>query len=98
VDVTHSSVDRMGVYAKLGVPEVWRLAEAGTLTFQMLQANGRHAEQAHSLSFPLFTPADLAAHLALWGQMDHNALAGQFRVLVRQRIGQAGTPAQPPSP
>ena len=27
VDVTHSSVPRMPIYAALGVPEVWRLAE-----------------------------------------------------------------------
>src|SRR5262249_33669892 len=32
VDVTHSSLNRLSIYAAFGVPEVWRL-EGGALTF-----------------------------------------------------------------
>src|SRR4051812_18816466 len=43
VDVTRRSLNRMSIYARLRVPEVWRLSAQG-LTFQVLQANGRYGE------------------------------------------------------
>src|SRR5437660_9856887 len=58
VDVTHSSLDRMGIYAALGVPEVWRL-DGDTLTFHVLGLDGSYIESHASRSFPLVTPADL---------------------------------------
>jgi Uma2 family endonuclease len=97
VDVTHRSLDRMPIYARLGVPEVWRLDARG-LTFQALQPNGRYAEQTHSPTFPLFTPADLTAYVALRAQHDENEVVRQFRVFVRQRLASAPGPAAPPPP
>lgn len=96
VDVTHRSLDRMSIYARLGVPEVWRLDAKG-LTFQALQPNGRYAEQTHSLTFPLFTPVDLMTYLALRTQRDENDVVRQFRVFVRQRLPAATDPAATPA-
>jgi Uma2 family endonuclease len=96
VDVTHRSLDRMSIYARLGVPEVWRLDARG-LTFQALQPNGRYAEQTHSPTFPRFTPADLMAFMALRSRHDENEVVRQFRVFVRQRLGTAAGPAAPPA-
>jgi Uma2 family endonuclease len=42
VDVTHSSVGRMPIYASIGVPEVWRYA-AEKLTFYRLSPDGEYA-------------------------------------------------------
>jgi len=97
VDVTHRSIDRMKIYAKLGVPEVWRLSGSG-LAFQVLQPNGRYAEQPHSLAFPPFTPADMTAHLALRAQHDENEVVRRFREFVRQRLaaGPAGDAGKGP--
>src|SRR5262249_39088385 len=39
IDIASSSLDRMGIYAILGVPEVWRLDAQG-LHFRKLQADG----------------------------------------------------------
>jgi len=101
VDVTRRSLNRMSIYARLGVPEVWRLNAQG-LTFQVLQPNGRYAEQPHSLTFPLFTPADLMAYLALRNQHDENEVVRRFRTFVRQRLPAATdpgtTPTAPPPP
>jgi Uma2 family endonuclease len=100
VDVTRSSLDRMGIYAALGVPEVWRLDD-GTLTFNVLQQDGRYAAGPHSLAFPLITPADLAGFLALHDQMGENAAVQRFRDWVRQRVRGAPPttpPAQPGTP
>src|SRR5262245_10339760 len=94
VEVTRSSLNRLGIYRRLGVPEVWRLHEQG-LTFHVLQANGRYAVAACSQSFPMLTPADLLAFLALRQQTEQNALVQQFRAWVRQhRPG--STPPQTP--
>ena len=86
VDVTRSSLDRMGIYAALGVPEVWRL-DAPTLTIQVLGADGRYAESPASLAFPSLTAADLLRFLALLGQIDENAICARFRAWVRQSQG-----------
>jgi Uma2 family endonuclease len=85
IDVTHRPIDRMAIYARLGVPEVWRLDAKG-LTFHVMQPDGRYAEQAHSLSFPQFAPADLTTHLALRSQHDENEVVRRFRAFVRQRL------------
>jgi hypothetical protein len=95
VDVTNSSLDRMGIYATLGVPEVWRL-EGPSLSFHVLGADGRYAVSPHSKAFPWLAPTDLAGFLSLQGQMDENAIVARFRAWVRQRI-RAGSPA-PPGP
>jgi Uma2 family endonuclease len=97
IDITHHAINRMAIYARLGVPEVWELDAQG-LTFHVLQPNGRYAEQTHSLSFPLFTPADLASHLALRAQHDENEVVRRFRTFVRGRLAAAAgsSPAPPP--
>jgi Uma2 family endonuclease len=101
VDVTRRSLNRMAIYARLRVPEVWRLNAKG-LTFQVLQPNGQYAEQTHSLAFPQFGPADLTTHLALRSQHDENDVVRQFRAFVRQRLATGSVapapPTAPPSP
>ena len=92
VDVTSSSLNRLGIYAALGVPEVWRWDDP-VLTFNVLGPNGRYAEAAHSLLFPFLTSADLLPFLALRGpQLDENAIVRQFRTWVRSRLPSPGTP------
>jgi Uma2 family endonuclease len=86
VDVTRSSMDRMGVYGALSIPEVWRLDDPLTLSFQVLQPDGIYGAASHSLAFPMVTPADLIGFLGLRGQMDENAVVRQFRAWLRQRL------------
>ncbi len=83
VDVTRSSLDRMSLYAALGVPEVWRLVEPA-LTFHVLGPEGKYAEAGQSLSFPQVTPADLTRLLAQRASSDDNTLIAQLRTRVRQ--------------
>jgi Uma2 family endonuclease len=90
VDVTHSSLDRMGIYATLRVPEIWHLTVHG-LTFNVLKGQD-YAVNPASLAFPLVTPKDLLAHLALLRQMDENAIIRQFRSWVRDQLANAATP------
>jgi Uma2 family endonuclease len=90
VDVSQSSLDRLGIYARLGVPEVWRL-EGDTLTFYVLGEDGRYATVAASRSFPLLAPADLLPFVQQARQAgNQNAILAQFREWVRRR--QAASP------
>jgi Uma2 family endonuclease len=84
IDVTHGSLDRMSIYAALGVPEVWRLAEDG-LAFHLLQPSGSYVAGPSS-TFPGLAAADLGPFLALRAKTDENDMVRQFRAWVRQRI------------
>jgi Uma2 family endonuclease len=84
VDVTHSSMDRMGIYAALGVPEVWRL-DGGALTFQVLDA-GTYRQVDASPTFASVTPGDLLPFLNQAREaFDQNAVARKFREWARLR-------------
>jgi Uma2 family endonuclease len=95
IDVTHSSLDRLAIYAKLGFPEVWRL-EGQTLVCHLLGSDGRYTAHPTGRAFPGLTVHDLAGFLSLRGQMDENAIVRQFRAWVRQQFSTA--PPSPPSP
>jgi Uma2 family endonuclease len=95
VDVTSSSLDRMSIYAALGVPEVWSV-DNGMLTFQALGVNRKYTVVSHSLSFPQVTPADLMSFVAMCANQDENSVIRQFRAWVRQQIAGGGTtPSKP---
>jgi Uma2 family endonuclease len=94
IDVTHSSLNRMSIYAALGVPEVWRLA-AGTLTFNVLDSRS-YAVRTHSLAFPRLASAELLPFLEQQGQTDDTSIVRQFREWARQNL--LAAPPAPPLP
>jgi Uma2 family endonuclease len=89
IDVTSSSLDRMAIYAVLGVPEVWRYSDQ-SLTFNVLAADGTYSAVAASLAFPLVAPGDFARFLLLATQQDDNAVVREFRAWVRQNLSGSG--------
>jgi Uma2 family endonuclease len=91
IDITHSSLDRMGIYAALRVPEVWRL-EGGQVVCHLLGAGG-YTVSASSRVFPGLAPADLGAFLAQRTQIDENTLLRQFRAWIRQQQASGGLPS-----
>src|SRR5439155_19310792 len=54
VVITHSSLDRLGVYAQLGIPEVWRF-DGTALTIDLLSEEGSYAPSATSACLPDLT-------------------------------------------
>jgi Uma2 family endonuclease len=54
IDITSSSLDRMSIYAKLGVGELWRY-DGTTLIFYHLQVD-QYVEVARSITFPILSP------------------------------------------
>jgi Uma2 family endonuclease len=90
VDIAHGSLDRMAIYAALGIPEVWRF-DGTKLSFHQLGADGHYALISYSLSFSQVTPADVASFLPLRQQMDENAVIAKFRIWVRQHHATGGS-------
>lgn len=88
VDVTSSSLDRLGIYAALQVPEVWRL-DGDSLVFHVLSQDGKFAAAEKSKSFPGLKADELLPFLRMQAHSDHNGIVRQFRLWVRQRIAQS---------
>jgi Uma2 family endonuclease len=94
VDATRSSLNRMDIYAKLRVPEVWRL-DGTALLFYGLGSDGKFTPMTHSRAFPMVAPADLNRFLALSATQDANSIIRQFREWLRQQIAGKSTPPCP---
>lgn len=87
VDVTASSLDRLGIFAALRVPEVWRL-EGNLLTFLLLNARGEYEASSRSRAFPLVSPDDLMRFVQLARESpDENEVEARFREWIRQATG-----------
>jgi len=84
VDVSHSSLDRLSIYAALKVPEVWRL-DGDVMTFYILGEDGEYRIAERSRAFPFVSPADLMPFLLqARAAGDQNPILRQFREWVRQ--------------
>lgn len=85
VDITSSSLDRMGIYAALGVPEVWRF-DGETLSVSLLQEGRVYAESARSAAFPDVPIGDVPTLLL---DPDGNSMrrwTGKVRVWIRDEV------------
>jgi Uma2 family endonuclease len=78
VDFTSKSVDRMGIYARLGIPEVWRCFEAEMVKFYRLGKDGHFREVEQSLSLPPVVPEDIDQILKKRGEQSDTALVKSF--------------------
>jgi Uma2 family endonuclease len=85
IDVTSSSLNRMAIYADLGVTEVWRFADQ-SLAFHVLSGDRRYALAPRSAAFPLVMPEDMLRFLALRTTLDENAVVRELRAWVREQI------------
>ena len=84
IDITHSAIDKMAVYAERKVPEVWRFAN-GQLTIHILTEVG-YIESETSLAFGSFPVKELVQFIQLDSQKGENARMKEFRTWVRSHI------------
>jgi len=82
VDISSSSLDQLGIYADLGVPEVW-LYDGTTLKVYQLQPEGKYAQQTRSPSFPLLPLDEVQRHLARRDETDETTWIRAFRAWVK---------------
>lgn len=85
IDVTHSSLDRLAIYAALRVPEVWWF-DGHTVWVYLLGADRRHAKSDRSQAFPFLPMNDLTRFMTLRSTLSETELVRQFRAWVRERI------------
>jgi Uma2 family endonuclease len=84
VDITSSSIDRLKIYAALGVPEVWRFDEQILIIYHL--GNQQYQQCDRSLAFPNLTSADLERFLSLKQITKENALIRLFREWVKENL------------
>ena len=82
VDITTSSIDQLGVYASLGVPEVW-LCDGVKVQVYQLQGDGSYVRQARSPSFPFLPLSEVERLLEQRNTTDETTWIRRFRQWVR---------------
>jgi Uma2 family endonuclease len=83
IDITSSSINRMSIYAALGIPEIWRY-DGQNLSILRLQ-DGKYISQDRSSAIPSLMAADILRFLALSNTVGENSLIKQFRQWMRER-------------
>jgi Uma2 family endonuclease len=77
IDVASTSVPRMPVFARIGVPELWRI-ERGRVHFYQLTPKGEYELVQRSLAFPFLKPADLMRFVKQRAEIGENAVIRGF--------------------
>jgi len=77
IDITSSSLDRLEIYAVLGVPEVWRFDGEQLLIYVLQKGSYKRQEQSQVLS--VLRSNELLKFLKKRGQVGENALLKEFR-------------------
>jgi Uma2 family endonuclease len=85
IEISRSALDRMGIYAALGVPEVWRL-DGETLRIARLQPDGTYTEVATSPGLPALPPDEVVRWMRLGEDMGQTPWIRQFRAWVRDEL------------
>jgi len=87
IDVTHKFLDRFPIYARLGVPEIWRY-DKGQIKIYRLQGNG-YVETLTSLAFPIVPVQQIVLFIQQHRVVGKKAMRRSFCDWVRQQIQSA---------
>lgn len=85
VEITRSALDRMAIYASLGIPEVWRY-DGHSLRVAVLQPDGTYATVDKSPSLPLLTLSVVERFLTESVGRDETAWMREVRNWVRKSL------------
>ena len=83
VDITRRSIDRMKMYASMGVPEVWRYDRKKGLLIYQLSPSGKYLERPLSPTFPQIPLSEFHRLLKLRKEMTLTAVVRAFRGWLR---------------
>ncbi len=89
IDVSSSSVDREGIYAAMGVPEIWR-CDRGVVKFLQLDG-GKYVTGERSLAFPLLSVTEITQFLSQSQTLGETTLLRSFRAWVRQVLAESNS-------
>ena len=83
IEITRSALDRVGIYAAIGIPELWRF-DGRKLRIGGLTSGGKYVEQQRSLGLPLLPPEVVEALLEQAGHSDETTWIRSFRKWVQE--------------
>jgi Uma2 family endonuclease len=84
IEISTSSLDKMAVYAALGIPEVWR-CDGETVRFERLGADGCYLASEASLFLPVM-PEEVAHWLRMADGMNSKAWTLRLRAWIRDEL------------
>lgn len=84
IDITSSSLNQLGIYSDLGVPEVWRY-NGNRLQIYQLQ-NGEYVESDISPTFPLLPATKVEEFLEQCQKVGVTQAVRQFREWIRNQL------------
>ncbi|HVA47846.1 MAG TPA: Uma2 family endonuclease [Pirellulales bacterium] len=84
-EVSRGAVQKLRIYAALGVPEIWRWRKKGLAAYS-LGADGKYVERDFSLNLPMLRVKDLEPFLEFELAADETAWIRKFRGWVRERF------------
>ncbi len=85
IEISRSALNRMGIYASLGVPEVWRF-DGAALRVELLQADRTYRADVRSPAFPAIPVSDLVPFLQPSPSVDSLSAMRAFRAWVREQL------------
>lgn len=94
VEISRSALNRMGLYAGLRVPEVWRW-DGQTLRVCLLEKGGAYSEGGPSQAFPFLPMNEVERFLRDSAEMTEVELMRTFRKWVRRQVSRGWKPASP---
>jgi Uma2 family endonuclease len=85
IEITHGLLDRLSIYAALGVPEIWH-HDGEVLSILLLQEDGTYANSDRSLNLPFLLPGDVDRFLKQLDTTDETSWIRSFRAWVRDEV------------
>ena len=85
IEVSRSALNRMDLYAALGIPEVWRF-DGQTLQVHVLQPDRTYQAVERSPTFSLVPPAEIVRFLQPSETQDYLSVIRSFRTWVREQL------------
>ncbi len=85
IEITRSVLDRMGIYAALRIPEIWRF-DGEKLRVCVLGGNGKYKEKEQSRAFPFLPLKEMERFLTDTEAENHTALMRTFHEWVRATL------------
>jgi Uma2 family endonuclease len=85
IDITSSSVNKLGIYSALGIAELWRYNGRDLKFYQLRE--GQYVESEFSIAFPIVSVSDISRFIQQSKTMGEIALLKSFRAWVREKLG-----------
>ncbi len=85
IDITSTSVNKLGIYSALGIAELWRYNGRNLKFYQLRE--GQYIECEFSIAFPIISVSDISRFIQQSKTMGEIALLKSFRAWVREKLG-----------